>query len=69
MGTPIGGTNSHKTLKQKLGEEGYRKHMASIGAKGGAAKVPKGLSMTRGKAPYARDLHEGVQKGRPPRED
>lgn len=56
MGTPAGGRKANKTLKQKLGPEGYRKHMAMIGARGGGAKVPKGLSMTRGV--HARELHE-----------
>lgn len=62
MGTRAGGRKANKTLKQKLGPEGYRKHMASIGAKGGGAKVPKGLSMTRGV--HARELHKGVQQSK-----
>lgn len=56
--TQEGNRRSHATLKKKLGPAGYKQHMASIGAQGGKAKVPKGLSFTRKKAPFAGDVHD-----------
>jgi general stress protein YciG len=44
--TREGNRKSHQTLKERLGEVGYREHMAAIGAKGGKASVPKGFSMS-----------------------
>ena len=38
---------SHENLKKKLGIEGYRQHMANIGAKGGKKQVKKGLYFTK----------------------
>lgn len=57
-GNKEGGAKSHATLKRKLGEAGYRLHMARVGKKGGEAKVPKGFHMTRKKAAYAEQVHE-----------
>jgi hypothetical protein len=47
MGATIeGNKKSHETLKRKLGEVGYKAHMAAIGAKGGKASVRKGFAVT-----------------------
>lgn len=44
--TKEGNQKSHLTLKERLGEEGYRAHMAAIGSKGGKAQVKKGFAIT-----------------------
>ena len=72
MGSTEGGTKSHQTLKQKLGPEGYSEHMASIGARGGKAKVRKGGLLNpenRKRAADAQDLHTRVQKSERPESD
>lgn len=47
------------TLKEKLGEEGYKAHMAAIGARGGKKSVPKGFAK---RGIHANELHTRVQK-------
>lgn len=37
-----GNRKSHRTMREKLGEDGYKAHMASIGSKGGKRLVKKG---------------------------
>jgi hypothetical protein len=56
-------------MRQKLGLNGYKEHMAAIGARGGKAKVAKGFSVTRKKAANAQELHEGVQPSERPTND
>jgi general stress protein YciG len=57
-GNKLGGQKAHASLRQRLGEEKYREHMANIGAKGGKAKVPKGLSFTRNLPNFAQYYHK-----------
>jgi len=57
VGSRDGGIKANQTLREKLGEEGYKEHMANIGARGGKAEVPKGFSFTRKRGPYAQELH------------
>lgn len=57
-GSRLGGRKAHKSLKRRLGPEGYKEHMANIGARGGKATVPKGLSFTRNTAQFAQALHK-----------
>lgn len=45
-GTSEGANKAHETLKQRLGIEGYRAHMAMIGARGGKRSVRKGFAVT-----------------------
>lgn len=42
-----GGKKGKDTLRKKLGVRGYKEFMTRIGAKGGRAKVPKGLAMLK----------------------
>jgi hypothetical protein len=44
--TTEGNRKAHQTLKERLGEDGYRAHMAMIGARGGKAYVAKGFAVT-----------------------
>lgn len=44
--TPEGNRKAHATLKERLGEDGYREHMRAIGARGGKAYVKKGFAVT-----------------------
>lgn len=44
--TREGRRKSIETLKKKLGEQGYRDYMSSLGARGGKKKVKKGLAVT-----------------------
>lgn len=48
-----------QTLRERLGEDGYKAHMASIGARGGKKSVPKGFAK---RGLEANELHDRVQK-------
>lgn len=45
--TTEGNRKAHQTLRERLGEEGYLEHMATIGARGGKAQVPKGFAISK----------------------